>query len=173
MQIKASRLEDILTARENREKKRISLTSEYRLPIISFTLNIPGPVKDKPLYRKVFNEGVEVITLAVGENNIPYQEVVYLTTGPEAYICIDMKASEIKAKAVEIEENHPLGRLFDYDVFDCSLGKLSRYELHLSERRCLICEEKAALCARSKKHDIEKLIENIEGIANSYFLSQK
>ena len=168
MKINASNLEEILAARESREKRRVSLIREYRLPVVSFTLNIPGPVKDKPLYRKVFDEGMEEITIALGGNTISHREIVYLTTGPEAFLCVDMAASQIKAEAVEIENNHPLGRLFDYDVFDSSFVKLNRTELGLPERHCLICEEKATLCARSKKHNLGELLNRIEGIANTY-----
>ncbi|MGE5630135.1 MAG: citrate lyase holo-[acyl-carrier protein] synthase [Caulobacteraceae bacterium] len=170
MKISASSLEDILAARENREKRRISLIKEYDIPVISFTLNIPGAVKDKPLYRKVFEKGIEVVRLVLGEANIIYTETIYPITGPEAFMCVNMGARKIKVKAVGIEEDHPLGRLFDFDVFDCSFEKLSRTEMDLPERRCLICDAKAVLCARSRKHGLEELEKRIEKITDSYFI---
>lgn len=173
MQINVSKLEDILAARERREKKRISLIREYHLPVVSFTLNIPGPAKDNQLYRKIFDKGMEEINIALGEGTISHREIVYLTTGPEAFLCVDKVASQIKAETVQIEKNHPLGRLFDYDVFDISFAKLNRTEMGFPERCCLICEEKAVICARSKKHNLEELLDYIAAIANIYFSNEK
>ena len=42
-------LAEVLEARENRVWHQNALLEKYGVPVISFTLNIAGPVKDSPL----------------------------------------------------------------------------------------------------------------------------
>ena len=42
-------LEDILRARDARAAAQRRLLRTYRLPLVSFTMNIAGPVKSSPL----------------------------------------------------------------------------------------------------------------------------
>ncbi|HBT15986.1 MAG TPA: citrate lyase holo-[acyl-carrier protein] synthase, partial [Firmicutes bacterium] len=41
-------LEDILRARDRRAEKQKQLIQEYVLPLVSFTINIPGTIKSSP-----------------------------------------------------------------------------------------------------------------------------
>ena len=61
---------------------------------------------------------------------------------------------------VAIEESSQLGRLFDIDIIDINFEKLSRK----SFRKCLICEEQAQECGRSRKHSVEELQNKVEEI---------
>lgn len=51
-------LEEMLCAREARSFRQFQRNQQWRLPIVSFSMNIPGPVKDTPLIRRAFWEGV-------------------------------------------------------------------------------------------------------------------
>ena len=51
-------LEDILRARDTRANAQRRLLRAYRLPLVSFTMNIAGPVKDTPLVRLAFRAGL-------------------------------------------------------------------------------------------------------------------
>ena len=73
---------------------------------------------------------------------------------------VDSTAEKIKDITIAIEESSQLGRLFDMDVLDVNFEKLSRK----SFRKCLICEEQAQECGRSRKHSIEKLQNKVEEI---------
>ena len=42
-------LQDILLAREQRVAKQKELLTKYNCPLVSFTMNIAGPVKTSPL----------------------------------------------------------------------------------------------------------------------------
>ena len=42
-------LEEMLAARERRVLRQQELTARYGLPMICFTMNIAGPVKNSPL----------------------------------------------------------------------------------------------------------------------------
>ena len=46
-------------------------------------------------------------------------------TGDELLLCIDADATVLKKVMTNIEETHPLGRLFDIDIIDENGGKLS------------------------------------------------
>ena len=64
----------------------------------------------------------------------------------------------VKEKMTALEESRPLGRLFDIDILDANGEKLSRP----IPRRCLICDEQAQVCARSRRHSVEELMAKIE-----------
>lgn len=50
-------LMEILDARELRVRRQQELLERYALPLVSFTLNIAGPVKVSAAIRRVFREG--------------------------------------------------------------------------------------------------------------------
>ena len=60
----------------------------------------------------------------------------------------------LKRLAVDIEESHPLGRLFDIDVFGDHPTAVGREALGLAPRRCLVCDRPAHECVRSKRHSL-------------------
>jgi len=137
------------------------------------TLNIPGPVKRTPLYDEIHKEGIKCLFEAIGSGNIVFAKVIYNDTGAEGYICADIDAVELKKIAVKIEAVHPLGRIFDIDVYDRDHSCVSREMLELSERKCFLCEKPAKECARSRRHSLEEIIEYINATAESYFNLKK
>lgn len=50
-------LMEMLGAREARAMRQQQLLEEYQLPVISFCLNIAGPVKNSPVLCRAFREG--------------------------------------------------------------------------------------------------------------------
>ena len=63
-------LEEMLDARERRVFLQNSLIQTYNKPIISFTLNIPGPVKVFDKIPETFEEGVRKIRQALCDSVI-------------------------------------------------------------------------------------------------------
>ena len=59
-------LEQVLLARENRAGRQQRLLAQYGLPLVSFTMNMAGPVKDTPLSRFAFQAGVAALTKRLG-----------------------------------------------------------------------------------------------------------
>ena len=53
-------LTEMLEAREARVRRQEVLREQYGVPLISFSLNIAGPVKDSPLLRRAFRAGLEL-----------------------------------------------------------------------------------------------------------------
>lgn len=58
-------LMEMLGAREARAMRQQQLLEEYHLPVISFCLNIAGPVKNSPVLRRAFREGLERLACAL------------------------------------------------------------------------------------------------------------
>ena len=89
-------------------------------------------------------------------------------TGPEALYVVEAHARELKQALVALEESHPLGRLWDIDVIDPDAGPVARASLGLPARRCLVCEEPAHACARSRRHPLDEVLQFIEEKVDAY-----
>ena len=154
-------LKQLLDSRENRVWYQQELLDKHGGVLVSVTLNIPGPIKDKPEYRKVMEWGMEALLAAFGASVI-HSETRFLKTGAEGYVCLEgLEKTEAKYLAVIIESMSPKARLLDIDIMDKD-GAVSRSELGLDARKCLICDEDAKACARSQKHSMEELIARVE-----------
>ncbi len=164
-------LAEMLDARENRVLEQQRILAEYKLPLISFTLNIPGSLKNFPLAEKSFYEGKKLIVRQLKRYNINivHEKNNCKKTGFEAFFAVDGENLHIKRLMVEIEEYCSLGRIFDIDVLSQDGEKISRQDINMENRRCLLCGEYAHVCARSRKHDTEALIEKTIEIMTSYF----
>lgn len=148
-------LAQMLRAREERTTRQQALLEQYGLPLVSFVMNIAGPVKDSPLIRQGFALGEKLLFQQLLRENVPcvYQEKVNAPTGPEGLYVVKASAAQVKALAEELEEGFPLGRLWDMDVLSPQGIKLER----AAPRRCLLCGKPAQVCARSRSHPLEEL----------------
>lgn len=157
---------EILQSREDRRDKQIDLINRYNSTLISFTLNTPGIVKDNEMYRGIHREGIKEICKLLKENRIPiiFQEEINKPTGSEGYIAVDIDSKKIKKLLIELEEIHPLGRIFDIDVFDNNHRQISRSNLGLNPRRCLLCGKDARICAKDKSHSYVELYVGIQSL---------
>ena len=85
---------------------------------------------------------------------------------------VDLDLVTAKRRMVEIEEGFALGRLLDIDVMAKGVPKISRQQLGLPPRRCLVCGEMAAACARSRRHDIKEILRRTVGLIDGYFVGE-
>lgn len=164
-------LEEILKSREDRAQKQRELLDKYSSSLISFTLNTPGSVKSSELYRRIHAEGMDSLIKLLKEHDarILYQEANNKSTGSEGYILVDMDALELKGLMISLESTHPLGRIFDIDIFDKNQKQISRSDISEEPRKCLICNKDARICMREKNHSYEELITRIEEVSRKYF----
>ena len=159
-------LSELLDSRERRAAHQKMLMNAYGGLLISMTLNIPGSVKDRPSYRRVLEIGMERLLANIPQEAIVWKEQMFLPTGPEAYMIIRedaFSAEDLKRLTVSLEDADDLGRLMDIDVLTGN-GGISRADLGIHDRKCLICDNRAKLCARSQRHSIEDLLQKIEQI---------
>lgn len=164
-------LMEMLEAREQRAGRQRNMLRKNGGCVISFTLNIPGPVKLTPLIQKCFTEGTRQIEMRLQTEGIGIiqKEERIEKTGCEMLLSVSWKPLEIKRMMVGIEEEHPLGRLFDIDVISEGEGPVSRKVLGYARRRCLICGRMAHECSRSGRHNLEALRQKTEQIMQGYF----
>lgn len=165
MNTKNKSIYEILRGREERVNIIKKLNEDNTQTVICFTVNSPGPYKLSDNYRFIFGEGVLAL-----ENifNAKTLEKVERPSGFEAYFLIDKSPSSIKKATVKLEENHPLGRLFDIDIFYKDLSKISREDVGKPKRKCLLCNNNAVECGRARKHSVQELEVFINNLISEY-----
>jgi len=148
-------LTEILAARERRAHRQRELLAQYRLPLISFTMNIAGPVKSGPLIRRGFRLGRRLLLGQLARQGIAcvFQEERDGAAGCEGIYVADAPPEVLKELTCGLEETTDVGRLFDMDVLSPDGEKLERSV----PRQCLICGGPAAVCARSRAHPVPAL----------------
>lgn len=156
------KLEDMLQCREERANMQAELLEEFHNTLISYCMNIPGPIKTNEMIRGVFEQGKKELLAKLPVS--PLKEIeIHKPTGDELMLVIPMPAEEVKTLTVKIEEEHPLGRLFDLDVIADNGRKISRKNY----RKCLICGKQVQECARSRAHSVEEMQSAIEKLIKS------
>lgn len=161
---------DILRARDERAARQQEMLKKHGLPLISFTMNIAGPVKTDPLIRRAFLEGAARIEAMLAARRAQVHERIQTLefTGNEALWAVEADAALLKAWMRAIEEGHPLGRLFDIDVLDISGAKLAREEY----RKCLICGGDVHACGRSRAHSADEIFRRTREMIQSYYAGE-
>ena len=164
-------MQQILDAREQRVQRQNRMMKLQEGTLVSFTLNIAGAVKAAPLFSRAFAEGKRRILSQLQYSGILVllQEESNGETGEELYLLTNGQPMQIKRLMCQIEDGFPMGRLFDIDVMARGVPKVSRSDLHVSPRKCLICDQMAAACARSQQHSIRQLLEKTVELICDYF----
>ena len=145
----------MLMAREWRADFQTYLLKTYRRPVICFTMNIPGPVKNDPLICRSFRWGLERLEPSL--TGVVFRRVREEATGCEAYFVAECTALELKRLCTEIEDSIPLGRLFDMDVTDADGTKLERSLVNGKSRDCIVCGATGRGCASRRLHSVGEL----------------
>lgn len=156
-------LPQMLAKREARAHQQAKLLAEYDSPLVSFTMNIPGPVKTNELIRQAFGIGEILLLEGLARSGAKILAVSesHDDTGDELLLAVSEASPEnLKDLAVSIETSSPVGRLFDIDIIDEHGRKLSRPDF----RKCLICGRQAQECARSRTHSVRELQEAVTSL---------
>lgn len=167
-------LSEMLDAREQRAFFQQKLISTYNKPLLCFTMNIAGPIKNSALIRRVFKIGLSDIKLQLkkAKAKILFEEIWDKQTGNEAFIVADINALELKKLACEIETESPLGRLYDMDVIiplnNGLISKVERSALNIPERCCLICNRPAKECSSRRIHSVNELSKKTNQIIETF-----
>lgn len=147
--------------------------------LVSVKLNIPGPEKVSELTPQLLQIAITSLEqrLNLAKIDIIHSEKKTTTAGEEAlYVLAPKNEAEdpfhkrlrqkIKLMLIDIEDNDPLGRLFDLDLWHGN-SQVKRSELGLPPRRCLLCEEIAVICAREQRHPLSELKQSIDLLLKS------
>lgn len=154
-------LEEVLSGRDERAacQKRMLAAREGAF-VCQIGLNVPGFPKRVPGDITIIKDCRRFLLACAGA--APFEEQ-YLDNG--AGLCwqgaFDGKrydAHALKRAAVEAENSMEAGRVLDIDVLTAD-GQLSRLDMGLPPRKCLICGENAKACARAGAHGHAELRE--------------
>lgn len=153
----------MLLARDRRASRQAALLSRYGRPVISFTMNIAGPVKDSPLIRYAFRSGLRQLEALPCAQLC--REAIFEPTGPEALLVYETQdARLLKEFCIRLESEGEAGRLFDLDVLDANGEKLSRE----TGRTCLVCGGPVSVCSRSRAHGLEAITARTRTILEAF-----
>jgi holo-ACP synthase len=162
-------LDTVLAAREERVARRLDVVRTRLRPVVSLTIVMPGPVKDCTASRALRDAALDTLTPLFAARDWA-AEIVHVgngPAGPEALLSVDVEARDLKQAMVALEDDHPLGRLWDLDVVDPVTGGMSRRDLGEGPRRCLLCGEPAHACARSRAHAIPDLLAAMKALIDA------
>ncbi len=156
-------LDQILKGRDDRYALQTSLIGKYASPLVSCTMNIPGPTKNSELIQASFDKAMEAF---MQRNQGVLAEVANHTeeTGPERYFIVlgGTNLYALKRRLAFFEQVYPIGRYLDLDLKNSEGKAITRKDIEIEPRRCLLCSRPAKECARSERHSLEDLLAKTE-----------
>jgi len=192
-------LNELLASRDARHATQQKLLAEHSgKTLVCLTVVMPGSVKRNQQSLTAAHAAVEAMRKAFGikenkglfpletpetpENLVPLENPeppaptlleLDLETGYEAYLITPIPLLEAKRIAVNIEDTHPLGRLFDIDIINADGVPVSRDAIGEKPRRCLVCDHEARYCMRMRWHTQEEIWAKINEMVDSYVEAHK
>ena len=184
-------LDELLASRDARHAMQQKLMAEHSgKTLVCLTVVMPGSVKRNQQSLTVARAAVKAMRKAynISDDLLPETELLTnelktetgeclverdLNTGYEAYLITSLPLLEAKRMAVDIEDTHPLGRLFDIDVIDAQGIPVSRDRVGGQPRRCLVCDHEARYCMRMRWHTQEEIWARIKQMTDDYALQQQ
>ncbi len=161
-------LDRLLASREVRASFQRELLDRFPgKTLICLTVIMPGKVKRNTQSLIVSQAALTALIARFG-SDILYFCARDLETGFEAYLLTSLPNDEAKRAVCDIEDNHPLGRLFDMDVIAADGTPVSRQSIGRAPRRCLVCGNEARFCMRNRTHSSEELMARIDEMIGEY-----
>ena len=153
-----------LEARDQRQQALSRFIGEGHPTVLSLSLNIAGADKLPPGSAGLFAWALREIRAVCAPGGA--FEVSQDALGHFAIIASGRDPLQVKRLAVALEEAKPAARLVDLDVYR-SGEQIGRSELGLPARTCLLCDQAAVDCMRSKRHSpLEVIAKAHELLAN-------
>ena len=171
-------LDELLLSRDNRHQMHLELLEQYPgRTLVSVTMVMPGPVKSN-IISLTLADKAEAFLRHCQQLQIEHMTRRDLNTGSEIYFISRLPLLETKRICCRIEDEHPLGRLWDFNVIQPNSEPLSRTEIGLRPRKCIICGDQDAItCIRARRHTkadlyarVEELFKQHQDTADDYEL---
>ena len=156
------RLALLLAAREERWAKRQAYSGQFPA-LLSATACIPMPLRTDAAVERWFSRAVDR-TLAFLEGEGLSPAVLERASGPDGpwlMAGFSQPPRLLKGYCVRGEETFPDGRLLDLDVTAPGGEAVSRRDLGLPPRRCLLCGRPAAECSSRGLHPREEVLARV------------
>ena len=161
-------LDKLLASRDHRVEMQQRLREKHpNMTLVCLTVIMPGNIK-RNLSSIIISQSAISSLLNRFENHIIDVVIRDLETGYEAYVITNLPQHDAKVIACDIEDTHPLGRLFDIDVFSNDGIPIKRETVGFRPRRCLICDNEARYCMRNRTHTPKELNEQISKMIDAY-----
>lgn len=163
-------IQEVLAGKERKAQLQQELMDIYNTTIIGVAVNMPGAVKYNSLIVEFFGAGLNKLRhkLLFQGIRILEERSCHMPSGPIAALAVDMSAEAAKCLAVDIEQENIYGRLLDIDIYATDGRQLSRTELGLPARRCLLCDEHFTVCMRERRHSLEELVARANYLLESF-----
>lgn len=150
----------ILDAREARFLHIKETLQSYQM-VILVKANIPGNNKNTWYGRLLVNYFTRILCNTCGISDFSKHE-----SEDGVYALLKFKQNgieSIKKVLIHIEDTHPIGRHIDLDIYSKDrMRSLSRRDLNIAPRKCIICQDAANDCIRLSRHPHKLLLERIE-----------
>ncbi len=146
--------EKILLDREERVDKVRALMTEDNL-VVTLKVNIVGNNKNIDGCKAILDYFCYKI-----EDTFDVQETTYIESYDGNYYIIQLPRLdyvETKLKLIYLESTY-LGRLVDIDLFSDMKRSISRADLGVEPRRCIVCGELYNTCLRNRAHTLEDVL---------------
>ena len=161
-------LEDLLRSRDERVCHQKELQKRYPgKTLISLTVIMPGRIKRNSQSLLVAGAALSALVARFGSDML-FAETRDLPTGFEAFLLTSLSEMDAKRAVCNIENTHPLGRLFDLDVIGKDGVPVSREAVGESPRKCLLCDHEARWCMRNHTHTREEVQAKIDQMVADY-----
>ncbi len=152
---------------EARDRRQALLDDLFPTPFpatVMLSLNLPGAAKTGERAQRLFEWGEKALLGALkaaatvrGSDEL----------GPFALYRTRLLATQVKRLGIALESMYPAGRLLDLDIYDHAGNPLSRAELEIAPRTCLICPAPALACIHAKRHTTQELMLRAEAVIDA------
>ena len=160
--------QQLLAYREKKSHEIIMLQEKHREPVVTIRANYPGLEKSNELTRFITAEIQEAFK-EIFASRIKEEELYDTPEGLTQFYSVRGDVRTLKENVVYIEQNHPLGRFVNIDVYDYDEDyAVARIELFYEPRQCFLCDKPAKVCRRERNHKSEELIKYMEEKVSEY-----
>jgi holo-ACP synthase CitX len=157
----------ILDAREKRASLLSMMLSKGYDAVLSIRANIPGHQKNTPEAYIIVRYFEYFLREKIG---FIHHERLEGEDGPYVFAAVETDEIKVlKQKLVQIEDELPLGRLVDLDVWTIE-GSLSRSDLGIKPRKCYLCDRDAHFCVRNRKHALDDVLAFIKHTVKAHLI---
>lgn len=157
----------ILQAREERYEQILEIVNKNIGTVLCAKINYPGKNKNTHQAKKAFCV-LKQLLLSLFDENIVLTKDLHGLDGDSLILVLNLNMTEAKSTTIQIENSHPLGRLFDIDIYDKEGSPISREKFDLKPRGCIVCGKNARECILNNKHSIDEILNKVNLIIDSF-----
>jgi holo-ACP synthase CitX len=147
---------EILAARDSRQAALFRALNAGHPATLFVSLNIPGREKTPPGAEAFFGWMSEHVK-AEFPAAIPLASS-FDVLGHYLILGLEDDSHSVKRRCIELETGHPSSRLIDLDVYTPDGVQVDRALLGLAARSCLVCDQRAVDCIRTRRHGFDEIV---------------